>query len=128
MKLERSFSIVVAMMWKDIQERPYEIQRFSCNIGDLEDRAYPLGNELSGGIDTLLLVLDENWDLPRARTFQYFGDLLNCLLQDLGRTNIDFGDDNHDWDVQSQGNTQVLFTHTNETIIGSHHQQTVIWA
>jgi len=104
-EFEWSFCIIMSVMWKDIQKASDEIERFSCDIGDLENWTNPLTDELSRGVDTLFLVLDEDWDFPSARGFQNSGDLLDSLFQDLGRTDIDFGDDDHDWNIKSQCDT-----------------------
>lgn len=48
--------VVIAMMWKEIEEDSYKIQILASYIGDLENRAYSTGDELSGCDDTLLTV------------------------------------------------------------------------
>jgi hypothetical protein len=42
------------------------------------------------------------------------------------RTYVDLGYAHHDWYVQSQGDSQMLFAHSDQTIIGSNHEQAVI--
>ena len=121
-ELEWSFCIVMAMMRKDVQESPDEIQRLSSHIGDLEDRAYPLGNELSSCVDTLFPILDEDWDFACAWGFEDSRDLLNSLFEDLRWADVDFGDDYHDWDIQGQCDTKMLFTHSDETVVRCYHQ------
>jgi len=68
-ELERSFCIIVSMMRKDVQENTDEIERFSCDVRDLEYRADSLRNELCGGINALFLVLDEDGDFASAWRF-----------------------------------------------------------
>ena len=46
MKFERSVNLVFAMVGDDIQECPYVVERLTSHVGNLEDRAYPLANEL----------------------------------------------------------------------------------
>ena len=46
MELERSIGVVTTMMWQDIEECPHEIQVLTCDVGDLEDGADALGDEL----------------------------------------------------------------------------------
>jgi len=53
-----------------------------------------------GCVDALLAVLDEDWNLPRSWRLENLGELGDGLLQNLRWANVDFGDDNHDWDVQ----------------------------
>ena len=96
------------MMWQDVQECPDQIEAFPCNVGDLEHGAYPLADELRCGLDSLVVVFDEDGYLLGSRGFQYAGQLGDCLLQDLGRTDVDFGYDYHDWYIQRQGDTQML--------------------
>jgi len=69
MELERGVGIVMAMVRKDIEERPHEIQVLAGDVGDLEDGADSLADELSRGVDALLSVLDEDGDLASTRTF-----------------------------------------------------------
>ena len=67
MKLEGGFGVVVAMVGKNIEECADQVERFAGNIGDLEDGADALGDELCGCLDSVSPVLDKDWDLPRAR-------------------------------------------------------------
>jgi hypothetical protein len=87
----------------------------------LEDWADSLGDELSGGVDAFFCVLDEDWDFASAWRFKDSGDLLDGLLENLWWTDIDFGDDDHDWDVECQCNPQVLFAHSDQPVIRSYH-------
>ena len=114
------------------------------NIGDLEDGAYSLGDELSGGLNGLPTILDEDGDFASTRRLQDTGELGDGLFQDLWRANVDFGDDNHDRNIQSKSNAEVLsvgivsirlmgdddeldlLAHANQAIVGSDHQQAVV--
>lgn len=44
----------------------------------------------------------------------------------MRRTDVDLGYTDHDGHVESQSNSQMLFAHANETIVGSDHEQAVI--
>lgn len=70
----------------------------------------------------LLLVLDEDGYLSSARGLEDLRELSYGLLQNLGRTNIDLGDDNHDRDIKRQSYTEMLLAHTNQTVVGCNHE------
>lgn len=126
-EFKRSIGVVVSMVWENIHERPHQIQRLSCDIRDLENRADSPRNELCRCVYAILPVLDEYWDFPRSLGFQNLGKLSDSLLENLGRTDIDFGDDYHYRDVESESDPQMLFRHSDQSIIGSDHQKSVIW-
>ena len=50
-------------------------------------------------IDALLAILDEYRDFPCTRRLQNLRKLGDSLLQNLRRTDIDFGDYDHDGDI-----------------------------
>lgn len=80
MELERCFSIVITVVRKDVEECSHEVEILASDIGDLEDGAYSLADELSSSLDRLFAVLDEDWDFASARRFQYSGKLSDGLL------------------------------------------------
>lgn len=80
MKFERSFGIVMTVVWDDVEEGANEIERLTSYVGDLEDRADTLADELSGGIYAFLLVFDEDWNFPCARRLENLGQLSDGLL------------------------------------------------
>lgn len=45
-ELEGSVGIIMSVVRKDVKESPYEVKRLSCHIGDLEDGANTLADEL----------------------------------------------------------------------------------
>lgn len=94
----------MSVVRQDVQEGPHEIEVLASDVGDLEYRAYPLTDELSRSIDGVLTILNENWDFPCARRFQYPRELRNGILKDLRRANINFSNDYHNWDVQCKSN------------------------
>ena len=108
MEFELGLRVIMAMVRQDVQEGADEVERFACNIGDLEDRAYSLGDELSCSLDGLSTVLDKDGDFASTGRLQDTGELRDGLFQDLWRANVDFGDDNHDRNIQSQCNAEVL--------------------
>lgn len=114
------------MVRQNIQKRAYKVEIMARDVRDLENGAYSPGDELCSSVDALLSVLNENWDFPRALGFQYLGKLRYCLLQNLGRADIDFSDDDHDGYVESQGNTEMLFRHADEAVIGSNHEKAIV--
>jgi hypothetical protein len=68
-ELERSVSVVVSVMRKDVQELSYKVQRLASDVGDLEYRTYSLRDELSSGVDALVVGLDKDRYFPRTRRF-----------------------------------------------------------
>lgn len=112
------------------------------DVGYLEDGAYSARDKLSSSLNALLSIFDEDRYFSCARGFQDFGQLSNGLLQDLRRAYVNFGNDNHDWDIECEGYTQMLpvfvsgcttmasdfnlLAHANKAIIGSNHQQAVV--
>lgn len=61
-----------------------------------------------GCVDAFLTVLDEYRNLARSWRLEDLGELSDSLLQNLRWANVDFSDYDHDWDVQSQSNTEML--------------------
>lgn len=59
-------------------------------------------------IDTFFPIFNEYRKLSSSGALQYFSDLRDCLLQNLGGTDVDFGDYNHYGYIQCQGNTEML--------------------
>ena len=92
-ELERSVHVVLSVMRQDIHELADEIKRLACHVRDLEDGTYPLADELCCCVDAFLAVLDEDGDFAGSWRFEDFGELCDGLLQDLGRTDVDFSDD-----------------------------------
>lgn len=99
-EFERSLSVVVAVVRQDVQESSDEIKVFTGNVGDLKDWTYSLADELGGGLDSFIAVLDEDGNLPCARRLEDAGELCDGLLENLRRTNINLGDHYHDWNVE----------------------------
>ena len=58
--------IVVAVVWEDVQEGTDEVEVFTGDVADLEDRADALRDELCSGCDGLFVILDEDRDLAGA--------------------------------------------------------------
>lgn len=83
----------------------------TCNIGDLKYGADTSGDELSRRVDALLSVLDKDGNLTCAGRLENFGQLRNRLLENLRWTNINFSDDNHDWDIESKCDSEMLSGH-----------------
>jgi hypothetical protein len=98
-ELKISAGIISAVMRQDVQKRSYKIQILSRDVGHLKYRTYPLADKLSCRIDTFLTVSNEDGDFASSWRFKDFGDLLDGLLENIGRADIDFGDDDHDWDI-----------------------------
>lgn len=128
MELEWRISIVPSVVRKNIQESSHEVQVLSCDVGNLKYWAYSVTDELSGRVDALLPILDKGWHLAGSRASHNLGDLCNCLLQDVGRANVNLGHDNHDGHVERKGDSQMLFAHSDQSVVRSNHEQTVIRA
>ena len=56
-------------------------------------------------------VLDEDGDLSGSWRFENACELGNGLLENLGRTDVDLGYDDHDRDIQSQSDAE-MFSYT----------------
>lgn len=74
----------------------------------MEYGTYPLAYELGGGLDGLVAVLDEDGDFPGPGRFEDAGELSYSLLKDLRWADVDFGDHDHDWDIERKGDSQML--------------------
>lgn len=61
-------------------------------------------------VDAILPVLYEDWDFAGAGGFEDFRELGYCLLEDLWGADVDFRDDDHDGDVEGEGDAEVLST------------------
>lgn len=46
----------------------------------------------------------------------------------MRRADINLGNDDHDGDVESHGNAEVLLAHADKAVVGCHHEETVVWA
>ena len=99
-ELERRIAVVPPIVREDVQESPNKVQVLTRDVGYLKDRTDPLADKLSRRADAFLSILDEDGDFSRTRAFQYPGDLCDGLLQNMGRADVDFGDDDHDGDVE----------------------------
>lgn len=128
MELKRRLRVISSVVRQDVQEGPDKVEILSCHVGHEEHGAYPLAHELSCRVYALLASLDESRNLARSRTLHDLGDLGYCLLENVGRANVDLGDNHHDRDIQSQSNSQMFFAHSDEAIIGCNHKQTIIRA
>lgn len=69
MELKWRLSVIVAVVRQDIQECPDQVEALTSNVGHLEDRAYPLANELGRSLDSLVAVLNEDRDFLCAGRF-----------------------------------------------------------
>lgn len=71
MKFKRGFSVIISVVWKNIEECPYQVKALPGNIRHLKNGAYPLADKLGGSINRLLPVLDENWYFPGPGGLEY---------------------------------------------------------
>ena len=79
-KFEWSFGVIVTVVWDDVEESANEIERVTSHVGDLKDWADTLADELGGGVDAFLLVLDEDGDFSGTRRLENLGQLGDGLL------------------------------------------------
>ena len=79
-KFEWSFGVIVTVVWDDVEESANEIERVASYIGDLEDWADALTDELSSGVYAFLLVLDEDGDFSGTGRLENLGQLCDSLL------------------------------------------------
>lgn len=126
MEFERRSGVVIPMVRQHIQKDPHQIQVLTRDIADLKNRANPLTHKLARRAHTLLSILDEDGYLFGSRGFQDLGELGDGLFEDLGRADVDFGNDDHDRDVEGKGDAEVFFGHADEAIVGSNHQEGVV--
>ena len=99
MELKGGVGVIIAVVGKDVEERSNEVEGFAGDVRDLENRTDALGNELRGGLDSVGAVLDKDRDFTSAGRLEDARQLRDGLLQDLRWTDVDFGDDDHHWDV-----------------------------
>ena len=118
-EFEWSLGVVVPVMGQDVEERADQVETFTRDVGNLEDGADALRDELAGGLDGFLVVLDENRDLAGAGGFEDARQLGDGLLQDLRRTDVDLGDNDHDWDIEREGNAK-MFSAINVSFLGKN--------
>ena len=144
-EFERGVGVVIAVVRKNVEECADKVQGLTRDVGDLEDGADALGDKLGGGLDSVGAIFDKDGDFPCARRFEYASQLGDGLLQDLRRAYVNLCNDYHHRNVQGEGDSEMLsrvlsasvlsqvlsmtiLAHSNETIIGSDHEQAVIWA
>jgi len=125
-EFEGCLGIVVAVVREDVEEGTHEVEAFAGHVGDLEDGADALGDELSGGRNGLLAVLDQNGDFACPGGFQDAGYLGDGLFEDVGRADVDFGNDDHDGDVKGQSDAEVFFGHADQAVVGGDHEEAVV--
>ncbi len=128
MELKWGLGVVMAVVRQDVQEGSDMVESFACDVADLEDGADTLTDELRGCRDGLLVRGDEDGDFAGARGFEDAGKLGDRLLEDLRWANVDFSDDYHHRDIEGEGDAQMFFGHTDETIVGCDHEQAVVGA
>ena len=68
-----SGGIVVAVMGEHVEKHSHQIKGLAGNIADLENGADALGDELRGGDDGFVAVIDKHWDFARPRGLQDAG-------------------------------------------------------
>lgn len=125
-EFEGGLGVVVAVVREDVEEGAHEVEAFAGHVRDLEDGADALGDELSGGRDGLLAVLDQDGNFARAGGFEDTRYLRDGLFEDVRRANVNFGDDDQDGDVKGQSNTEVFFGHADQAVISSDHEEAVV--
>ena len=108
MELERGLGVVVSVMRQNVEESTDKVQTFASDVRNLKDRADTLRDELTSSLDGFLPVLDKDRDLSGTRRFEDAGELGDSLLQDLGRADVNFGDDYHDWDVECERDPKMF--------------------
>ena len=62
MELEGSVGVIVAMVRKDVEESSDKVERFTCDVGDLEYGTDALRDKLRGGLNGVSAVFNENGD------------------------------------------------------------------
>lgn len=126
-EFEWSFGVVVVVVWQNVKKGLDQVEVFICYIGDLEDRVDMLVYKLGGCVDVFFLVFDEYWYFLGFWVFQYFGDLVDCLFQNLWWIDVYFGDDNYYGYVQGKGNVKMFFVYVDQFIVCCYYQEVVVW-
>ena len=108
-ELEGGRGVVMTVVGEDVEEGSDQVQTFTCYVADLEDGADALGDEGCGGVDRVLARFNEDGDLAGAWGLENAGQLHYGLLEDLGWADVNFGDHDHDGDVQCKSDTKVFF-------------------
>lgn len=96
------------MVRECVKEHANQVNIVASDVGHLEDGTYAAGHKLGRSVYALLPVFNEDWYLVRTRRFENFRQLRNGLLENLGWTDIDFSDDNHDWHFHGKCNAEML--------------------
>lgn len=108
MEFEWSLGVIIPVVRQDVEESTDKVQTFTGDVRNLEDRADTLRDELASGLDGFLPAFNENRDLAGARRFEDARELGDSLLQNLGRANVNLGDDYHDWDIECKRDAEML--------------------
>ena len=74
----------------------------------MEDGANALTDKLGRGFDSVFSVFDEDGDFAGAGRFEDTGKLGDGLLEDLGWTDVNFGNHYNNWDIKGEGDTQMF--------------------
>lgn len=125
-ELERGVGVVVAVVRQDVEELADEVETLARDVGHLEDGADALADELGGRVDAVFAALDEDGDFAGAGGLEDLLQLGEGLLEDVGRADVDFGDDDHDGHVEREGDAEVFFGHADEAVVGRDHEQAVV--
>ena len=99
-EFERSIGVIVPVVGEHVEEHTNEVEGFAGDVADLEDGADALGDELRSGDDCFVAVSDEYGDFASSGRFKDAGKLGDGLLEDVGWADVNFGDDDHDGDVE----------------------------
>lgn len=144
-EFEGGVGVVIAVVRKDVEECADKVQGLASDVGDLEDGADALRDELGGGLDSVGAIFDEDGYFPCTRRLEYASQLGDGLLQNLRRAYVNLCNDYHHRNIQGEGDSEMLsrvlsasvlsqvlsipiLAHSNQTIIGSDHKQAVIRA
>ena len=128
LKFERALRIVPSVVRKDIKEEAHQVEILASDVGHLEDGTYSMADKLRCSIYAVLPIFDKGWDFARAGAFHDFGNLSDAFLKNVGRANVNFGNNHHDRYIQRQGNSKVFFAHGSKAMICGDHKYTVVWA
>ena len=60
------------------------------------------------GVDAFFASLDEDGDLARPLGFEDLRELGDGFLENLGRADVDLGDNDHDGNVERESEAEVL--------------------
>ncbi len=80
----------------------------------------PFRSEVCCRDNDIIPTLYKDWDFATTWRLQQFLQHLQCVLQDIGWTHVDLGNNDKDRNIEGQRQPQMLLSHSYHTRIGSN--------